>query len=431
MSLSRRDFLKALETFCVSYGMQSLLSPYTFGATASTPKRLVNFVIKYTGGCTDKDGVGKWTTSDVLSPLNPYANELAVILGTTAEFNAPMNSHAAPQVCALSGAMTNFIMRETEYPTGNLVNFTSGEGKSMDVLIGEKLQSIYKTKIPYLLIGSSDAGNTNIEHCTITTSSWGKNGELLHSIKTIEGLRSLIEANWDCQRFDKSVYQTRLQALEHLKKNNKVFNSSYLVDKVKFQEIEGKLQDAFDRYKANIKAIDEKGRLECKTFPKSPEFSDCQTSRDLFNKKMDKIYDLCVDAFTGKITNVITINLWLLEAHERSHHSTTGLDGYLDISKFYQTSIASFINRLKVNNLYNDTMIFCNAGSGMHNDVHNFENLSTYVINSGVSGVRGSAADKKPIGSLLLDIMKKFDVNFSEYGGSNHLLGSGKPGKYI
>ena len=127
------------------YGIQGILSPQAFGASVAEKKRLVCFVLKYTGGATDKEGLGAWNFDNVLSPLKPYQNDIARQLGLSAEFNSPLNTHAAPQVSALTGAQTGRVRlpgAEAFTPTGNLINYSLGDGKSIDVLIGEKIATV-------------------------------------------------------------------------------------------------------------------------------------------------------------------------------------------------------------------------------------------------------------------------------------------------
>lgn len=429
--MNRRQFLINFEKLCLAYGLQGVLSPSTF-AISSKPSRLINFVIKYTGGTTDEHGIGQWTTNSVLSPLAPYASDMVFPLGLSAKFDNPMNVHAAPQVSALTGSLSGYEAHtDAVYPLGNLQNFSSGEGKSIDVLIGEKLQAEFATAMPYLLISNHPGGAGS--NSTDSTSSWGNGGELIHSLATTEGLRAEIAHRASCEKFLKTTYASRLKALNYIQKNHKLFSSHYLIDKNRVAEHEENFNKNVSQYEKHMGNINRRGQVACDSFSIQNEIEENLggTYRTIFSRKMEKMYDLGIIALKENVTRVLTFNLWLSEAHEVSHHSTTGIDPYYDVSRFYQSSIASFIKKLVDNNMYSDTLIFCNAGSCIKADVHNVENLSTYIVNGGATGIRGSVNDPKPIGSLLLDILHKFDIKYSEYGARDHFLGVSRKGNFI
>ena len=73
----------------------------------------------------------------------------------------------------------------------------------------------------------------------------------------------------------------------------------------------------------------------------------------------------------------------------------------------------------------------------MSNQVHNYANLSTYVIDGGSNRfndsnrIVGSTNSPKPIGSLLLDILHMFGIEYTEFGGTDHILGVGKKGNFV
>jgi hypothetical protein len=395
----------------------------------SAPSRLINFVIKYTGGTTDYQGLGYWDFNNTLSPLAQYRSDIALPLGLNTLFLAPMNSHASPQVSALSGAMTGFQLFETYYPLGNLKNYSTGGGKSIDVLIGEKLQAQYKTPLPYLLITDNEESHLA---CTHRTSSWGANGEVVHSISSIGTLQAEIKNKIVCEKYSAAVYKTRLQALELIKSNHHIFSSNFLIDHEKFDSLTQNLQTRVAQYDSNLKNLESNKSVPCSSFSTVAEIYRSAYSSSAFNQKMDKMYDLAITALEQNITRVLTVNLYMERTHGTSHYSTVNpVQDYLDASQFMQSSIAQFMNKLKQKGLYNDSLVFCNAGSCMSTDVHNYENLSTYVINAGVQGIRGSAANKKPVGSLLLDILHKFGITYSEYGGTDHSLGVAKKGGFV
>ena len=148
--MNRRELLKAFRDFCILNGISGILAPEAFGQSVATKKRFVSFVIKYTGGTTLSNSLGEWNFSNTLSPLAAYKNDLCIPLGLNCEFTNRLNSHGAPQVSALTGSSTGTKVGApdgTLVPSGNIQNFTTGNGKSIDVLIGEKLQSLYKTQI--------------------------------------------------------------------------------------------------------------------------------------------------------------------------------------------------------------------------------------------------------------------------------------------
>lgn len=428
--MKRREFLRNLRNFCALYGISGILTDYALGATTGAPQRFVSFVIKYTGGATEKDGVGNWVTSagGVLSPLASCASDLAIPLGLDSQFNAPMNSHASPQVSALSGAMTGFVMHETQYPTGNLKNYSTGDGKSIDVLIGEKLQSTYKTKLPYLFMGNNESYQLA---CTHKTSSWGYGGSLIEGYYSPNGLAREIASHTACQEHSKQTYSNRLKAIEYIRQNNTIFGSRYLVDHGKLENLQQKLAKNVSKYKADIQNIDSNGATPCSSLADLPEMTGSYADRAIFNSKMASMYDLGVTALRNNVTRVLTYNLYVHETHSTSHFlqpdGSNTIAAYHNIGRFLQSSIASFIAKLKAQNLYDNTIIFCNAGSCSSGNVHNYENLSTYVINAGVSGVRGAVNVPLPVGSLHVELLRKFGIPYATYGGTDHIYGVGKP----
>lgn len=435
--MNRREFLNGLRQFCLLYGIQNVLSEDVFAAAAA-PQRMVNFIIKYTGGGTNLTGVGDWTTAagKSLSPLAAYASDLVVPLGLHTEFSAPMNSHAAPQVSSLSGSMTGFVMRETQYPLGNLEHWSSGGGRSIDVMVGEKLKAQYKTKLPYLLIGNLESPAALA--CTHKTSSWGAGGVVLPAFNNANGLAEEIRSNMDCLQDGEAGklatlqqgYNNRLAALDLIRKNANVFKSKYLIDQKRFEEmrddtaqIAARFTDLLSKAAVGLPPL-------CPTRVVYPDHFGSASSRSTFQAKMDHMYNLAIRALQLNITRVVTFNLCLDEAHVLSHYGNN-IAQYHEICRYYQTSVAAFMAKLKAANLYTGTLVYCNAGSCSATVVHNYENLSTYVINAGVSGVRGSAAAKKPIGSLLAEIGNKFGLGLTTYGGTDHLLGVGRPSGFL
>lgn len=429
--MNRREFLANLRDFCVLYGIQGVLSEEVL-ATAAQPQRLINFVIKYTGGATSKTGAGPWVTTSggVLSPLAPYAGQLAIPLGLDSKFKAPMNSHASPQVCALSGSMTGFVMRETQYPTGSLKNWSTGGGKSIDVLIGEKLKAQYNTRLPYLLIGNHEGRN---QSCTTKTSSWGAGGRVLEAHYSINGLRNEIASKISCQPSGREVYVTRLKALSAIRGNMNVFRSEYLIDQERFANLQSDLQQTINEYNADLRAMASKGPTPCASLAVSSEHTGSAGNRAVFNAKMEAMYNLAIIALRNNVTRSVTFNLYMYETHTKSHYQLAGnnIAAYYEVCRFMQSSIASFIGKLKAQGLYNNTLIFCNAGSCTDHSLHNYENLATYVINGGVRGLRGSAQAPKPVGSLLVDILNKFGINYDRYGGIDHRYGVGRRGHFL
>ena len=429
--MNRRDFLHQLGSFCTAYGIQGILSPNSFAA--EPVNKLVNFVIKYTGGGTVSGGIGQWTTGNFLKPLAPYIGDMTFPIGLSCKFNAPMNSHAAPQVSALSGAMTGFVKRETYYPLGNLKNFSSGQGKSMDVLVGEHLQNKYKTKLPYLLLSNNNI--TRQLACTHRTSSWGKGGEVLPAYQTINTLSAAVANEIFCSEHKKAFYQQQLTALAYIKRNKKIFTSNYLIDKEKMEKVELHLAKISADYNTGLEMFAKQATIPevCGKFPEKEFNSSLSVSDDTVrHEKMDLMYDSAIAALKYDVTRVITVNLYSSKTHATSHFPTSnGASAYYDASRVLQKSIASFLAKLKSANLYDETMIFCNAGSCMSAQGHNFENLSTYVINGGRPGIRGRVNRPYPIGSLLLEIMQKFGLNYTTYGGTDHVNGVGKFVRYL
>ncbi len=429
--MTRRQFLDQFQKMCVAYGISSILSEHAF-AQSATPTRMVNFVIKYTGGTTTTDDVGGWTTSETLSPLASYATRLVVPLGLNSQFHAPMNSHAAPQVSALSGSMTGFVMYETEYPTGNLKNFTEGGGKSIDVLIGEKLKSQHQSAIPYLLMTNN---TLDYLECTHRTSSWGANGQVLSSISTISDLTAEINSRRStCERFSKDIYTRRLKAMEYVKSLNKIYSDSYVINQERFEDLQAKLQSNATKYNKDITNIDNRGgvQVSCEDIAVVSVVENTHSDQANFNTKMDRMYDLGIMAFQQNITRVLTYNLYMQDTHDTSHYiSDNSIARYYAASRFMQASVARFLAKLSSSGLFDETLIFCNAGSCASNEVHNYENLSTYIINGGKSGTAGSPSAKLPVGAVHLDILNKFGIAYSTYGGSDHIYGSARKGNFF
>lgn len=438
--MNRRELLIHLRNFCAFYGIQGILSPHSFAQSAESKKRFVAFVIKYTGGGTGATDLGDWTfdqPTSILSPLKPYRNEMAFQLGLHTEFKVGMNSHAAPQISALTGAMTgNKLVNGTYYPTESLQQFSTGAGSSIDVLIGEKLQSIYGTQIPHLGIANhtSDAESASAFSC----SSWTK-GKLNPYFSQVNSLSAELKARIQCNGITenatlKSIYQKKLQALEIVKKNQTVFNSKYLVNKDNFNNLQEKLQKSITKFETSLNGgdvIQQKPPL-CDNFPTLNSGGGYVPGKE-FDNHMEAMYNLAIAAFQANVTRSITFNLWNMSCHHTSHFSVSQdqYPNYITNSRYLQASVAKFLEKLKVAGMYNETLVFCNAGSSMKNECHNYENLSTYIINGDKTGVVGSTNTPKPIGSLLLDILHKFGITYSEYGGTNHILGVGKKGNFI
>lgn len=429
--MNRRDFLANLRNLCLAYGIHGIFNDYAF-ASGGQPQRLINFVVKYTGGTTVRDGIGQWTYSNTLQPLSSFQTDLLIPLGLNAQFTAPMNSHASPQVSALSGSMTGFVLRETYYPEGNLKNYSTGNGKSIDVLIGEKLQKDYNTKIPYLSLTNNNTGQLAPTH---KSSSWGNGGTVIQSIDNIRDLASTLKTHINCQPLAVTDYKRRLAALEYVKANNQIFSSKYLINKDNFEKIKEQTIKNIDRTSIGLSNTTPRKDIVCNQLEtyQNLKITDSFRGGSSFTKKMDYMYDLAIIALQENITRSITFNLYTTTTHATSHFIGDAAmeQNYYAASKEHQTSIASFLRKLQAAGLYDGSLIFCNAGSCMSNNVHNYENIAAYIINGGASGVRGSARSRKPMGSVLLDILHKFGVTYSNYGGRDHIYGLATKGNYI
>ena len=113
--------------------------------------------------------------------------------------------------------------------------------------------------------------------------------------------------------------------------------------------------------------------------------------------KMDDMYDLSIIALKANVTRVLTFNLILDSTHAASHYEITGgldINNYVNITKNYHESVASFVGKLKASGLYDDAMIYCHSGSGHHNRSHSFDNQSIYLLNSGNNGIVGNTSNK-------------------------------------
>jgi hypothetical protein len=292
----------------------------------------------------------------------------------------------------------------------------------MDVLVGERLQAQYQTKLPYLLIGNNETGQLA---CTHRTTSWGEGGVVMQAHYSPNALAAEIARLGNCQEYTASTYQTRLEALRFIASNSQIFSSRYLIDKDKFAALEENTNKIVTRYTQDFNV---QHPVVCSSLATLPEHDGSTASRAILSAKMDIMYDLAVVALQQNITRVVTVNILLDEAHVRSHEA---LENYLEICQFYQTIVASFLNKLSAVGLFTNTLVYCNAGSCSHDHAHTYENLSTYVINGGVTGARGSTASPKPIGSLLVEILNKFGINYSTFGGTNHNLGVGRPAGFL
>jgi hypothetical protein len=441
--MKRRELLLQFRNFCLLYGIGGILSPQSFGQVLTPKKRLVTFVIKYTGGGTGANDLGLWTfdqPDSLLSPLKPYRNEMAFQLGLSCKYTTPMNSHAAPQIAALTGAMTaNVRISNTDYPTDTLQNYSTGGGSSIDILIGQKLQSTYGTQIPHIAIANTTQPADTTFTSGFASSSW-TNGKLNTYISSVNNLSTELKQRINCNSTTSATlqaeYQRKLEALALVQKNQLLFESKYVIDKDHFANLQEKLQKCVDKYKAAISGSDltaQKPTVCTTGFPTETTTAGGGSPGAEFEKRMNGFYDLAIAAFQANVTRSITFNLYNAECHHTSHYVEypSYYPQYVYHSRYLQQSVANFLAKLKAAGLYDETLIFCNAGSSMANEVHNYENMSTYVINGDKSGVVGSTANPKPIGSLLLDILYKFGINYPEYGGTNHVLGVAKKGNFL
>ncbi|OQW51519.1 MAG: hypothetical protein A4S09_09825 [Proteobacteria bacterium SG_bin7] len=434
--MNRREVLIAFRNFCILNGLSGVLIPQSFGQSAPNKTRFVNFVIKYTGGATYNNGLGHWNFDSVLAPLAPYRNEMCIPLGLNCEFKIPMNSHAAPQISALSGSLSGYEYKEgTAYPIGNLANYSTGGGKSIDVLIGEKLKSIYNCQLPTIQISSYVDPTLALQASTWAQSSYGTGGALAPTYSVVNELSAELKNRIQCtaptnSQTLKATVERKLAALEAVKRNSQIFNSKYFIDKDKFENIEAKTKEAMNNLSGSLNSASGVPSI-CSQFPTLPRLPKEYVDENSINRKMNAMFDLGVAALQSNVTRVLTINLQG-STHNVSHYiQDPPVDQYLHRSRFLQQQVANFIAKLKAAGMYDETLIFCNAGSCMTNECHNYENMSTYVINGGKVGPIGSPSAIKPIGSLLADILGKFDVRVAEYGGRNHRYGVGKPGSFI
>lgn len=430
--MKRRTLLHGLQAFCVAHGIESVLGNSV--RAAAGPTRFISFITKYTGGTTLKDGVGEWHTGSSLAPLAAYEADLSVPLGLRCDFAAPMNSHAAPQVCALSGAMTGFVLRETHYPQGNLQNYTTGGGRSIDTMIGEKLKEVHGTALPLLSIGNNEGRAADP---TMGSTSWSEGGKLVPSFARVSELARELRSHKACTQLSDAVGRRRLRALDRIRAATDVFESRYLIDKSRFDKIYEVNQQAVASTEAQTLSQEADDAVACEAFWERYENetsadSGTVSDGDRFIKKMELMFDLAFRALETNITRVVTFNFHEAALHSASHYQ--GVAGawerYVALDRRHQELAASFIRRLESAGMYEDTLIYGNAGTCATNNVHNYENLSTYVINSNYpTGVVGAANESRPIGSLLADILGNFSIPVSEYGGSDHKVGIGKPGQ--
>ena len=443
--MNRRDALKAFRNFCILNGISGILSPELFAQTMPTKKRFVAFVIKYTGGTTKYDGTGHWNFNETLSPLAPYKNDICIPLGLNCKFTNNLNTHAAPQVSALTGSSTGTIYRPADrdvFPVGNLANYTTGNGKSIDVLIGEKLQALYKTQIPTLQITNYKAKE---EPCNFERSSFGANGVLLPVYTTVNDLSQELKSRILCNApttNDSAALariNRKLAALDIVKSSSNIFNSNYIIDKEKLDDLQSKLDKSKNTLKISTSSTGSVRPLVCDRFP---TMADTNSYKDplTIGPKLNAMFDLVVGALQANVTRSVVINIYRGDEHATySHHGgyrdvpviQGKYDMYVKTAQWMQQQIANFIAKLKAAGLYDDTLMFCNAGSCMSFQVHNYENISNYIINGDKSGVVSNVENKKPIGSLLLDILHKFDIKYDRYGGTNLVLGEARKGNYI
>ena len=433
--MNRREILKAFRDFCILYGIQGVLVPEAFGQAVTTKKRFVSFVVKYTGGATVYEGPGPWNFNDVLKPLAPYQGQIAIPMGLNCQFNVPMNSHASPQISALTGASTGAVQKpDAYYPDDILQNNANPGGKSIDVLIGEKLQSTYNTQIPFLNI--TNYSNVEMQASTFSASSWS-NSKLLPAFDNVNNLSQELKNRINCTATTdaglKAAYERKLAALDYVKKNSLVFDSKFIINKDQFENLEAKLQKGKDLVNnALANPVLTKPAI-CGNFPSLPTLpSEYYGDYNSVTAKMGAMYDLAIAAMANNVTRAVTINLYAAYAHEYSHYlQSPPIDNYLKVATNVQQLIALFLGKLKTAGLYDETLVFCNAGSCMSNEVHNYENLSTWVLNGDKAGVLGTVTNKKPIGSLLIDMASKFGLNYTEFGGRDHIYGVAKRGFYI
>ncbi len=438
--MNRRNFLKNIQNFAYAYGVSGILSHNSF-AQASEKKYLINFVIKYTGGTTDENGVGFWRTDNgSLSSLSPYSSDLLIPLGFDIKFNHSMNAHHVNASAALTGATTEVIledrviegefdengkpkMRTVQLMGAELKNMGSqGAGKSFDLIVGEHLKKIHKCALPYISIGNQFQPGSTVR----ATSSWD-NFKHLYSINKTSDLATTIKNRINCAAGETTNYHRQLAALELIKQNQNVFQSKYIIDKGKFNQLEQMTLKNINHFKSlestsGASSINAWANHQiCKGYPTN-EYADSSFDKSIFMSKMNEMYDLGIIALQSNVTRVLTFNLNLSEMHDASHHEDKAdkIKAYVDLSKKYHESIASFIKKLKASDLYDESMIYCNSGSGLHSYSHSYTNQSIYILNSGKSGVVNNAGNRIGLSALLRAMLKKYGINYSSYGGTNY-----------
>jgi len=233
-----------------------------------------------------------------------------------------------------------------------------------------------------------------------------------------------------CEEDVTSKIDRKLKAISHIERNRSIFESKYLIDrdnleKIKLNTMKIKSQLAASKVKLNcVDSIPDLSKIKV---------NGTSRARLNFTKKLHHYFDLSVLAYKYNITRSITFNLHNFDVHHNSHYAgkPDNLAKYLGWTEYFNSLIADFSNKLKAEGLFDDTLIYTNAGSSMSSNVHNYNNQSIYVINGKQAGVFGSPGKPTPPGSLLLDILRKYNINYTEFGGSNHRLGVGKPLGYI
>ena len=447
--MNRRELLLTFRDFCILNGISNILSPSAFGQVAAVPKkRFVSFVIKYTSAGNLNNGPGEWNFDSVLKPLAPYSSDICRPMGLSCKFATPADSHSAANISPLTGTMTGNALvagLDSEKKNTNsttIYNYTTGNGKSIDVLIGEKLQSLYSTQIPMLQISNINVVPQSSRATAHKNSSWGNNGILLPTFSTVNDLSQELQNRISCNSGTVNPVvvagiKRKIAALDIVKNNSNIYNSNYLIDKENFDLLEAKLQMAKNNYNNALNVNSGTPPAICGNFPTQAPLAGEYTSKASIRTKMNVMFDLAIAAFQANVTRSLTVNL-SISSHPYSHFvaadgvlNTTMRNTFVDVSKFHHELIASFIVKLKVAGLYTDTMIYCNAGSSMFNNCHNYDNMSTYIVNGGKSGIVGSPTTKKPIGSLLLDILHKFGINYDLYGANNNIAGPGIKGNFI
>jgi len=414
--MNRRKFINNLKQFCYLYGVSGVLSNSVL-AQSQSKKRLVSFIIRYVGGTTTNsgNGVGYWDFNNTLAPLKSFENDTARIMGMSGRYKGGGNAHIGTLGSSLAGAGSTF----------KLLKFSTGNGKSIDTLIGEKLQREEDLALPLLSMSNMDNTNAYQSRC-----SWGEGGILLPSLSSVEALKSEVKNQIACIESDQAKVAKQLKALSFIKNNNKLFESRYLIDKAKFQKLEDyteELSQKLNPVGSDLKKCDELDSI----FSVNSRYTNANI--DEISKKLDEMYDIAIVALKHKVTNVLTFNLYHPKQHGFSHYG--GNDdykkAYLQITQDFQSSIAVFMNKMKEQGLYDDTLFYCNAGMCMDTNLHNFNNISSYVVNSGKSGLVGDVKNPIPPANLLVDMLHKYGLNYTSYGGTNHEFGVGKKGNLI